>query len=42
MFQIHVERTLSKDIDAVFEAISDHALSARRRSTYSARSFNPQ
>ena len=25
MFRIHVERTLSKDIDTVFEAISDHA-----------------
>ncbi|WP_138439017.1 SRPBCC family protein [Marinobacter alexandrii] len=25
MFQIHVERTLAKDVDAVFESISDHA-----------------
>ncbi|WP_203299842.1 SRPBCC family protein [Marinobacter sediminum] len=25
MFRIRVERTLAKDIDAVFEAISDHA-----------------
>jgi len=25
MFRIHVERTLAKDIDTVFEAISDHA-----------------
>lgn len=25
MFRIHVERILAKDIDAVFEAISDHA-----------------
>ncbi|WP_417517296.1 SRPBCC family protein [Marinobacter sp.] len=25
MFNIHVERTLTKDIDSVFEAISDHA-----------------
>lgn len=25
MFRIHVERTLAKDIDSVFEAISDHA-----------------
>lgn len=24
MFRIHVERTLAKDIDTVFEAISDH------------------
>ncbi|WP_404364377.1 SRPBCC family protein [Marinobacter sp.] len=25
MFRIHVERTLDKDIDTVFEAITDHA-----------------
>lgn len=25
MFRIHVERVLGKDIDTVFEAISDHA-----------------
>lgn len=25
MFRIHVERVLGKDIDSVFEAISDHA-----------------